>query len=144
MKLIQLKLFEYKCLTGISLVRLNKNWTLNMNETTTQILLELGVLCFFGFLYYLWQRRKIIRNDIYDIYQQLDHLVYNINEFLKEDNNAVDFKDLAQFNLALENAIKSDDLSSISKSVSTKVDKIPEEIQTDIAKLSEQINFHTK
>jgi hypothetical protein len=116
----------------------------NMNETATSLLLEFAVLCFFGLLYYLWQRRKIIRTDLQSVYQEVDKLIYDIKEFLKEESNKDDFKELAQFLSKLEESYLKEDIVLISESLKVTVSKIPTEIQLDINIINDQVQFHIK
>lgn len=114
-----------------------------MDSTWLKILIELAVLSFFGFLYYFWQRKRIIRNDIYDIYEKLDEIIYNIEEFIKDDSKNTN-EDLKIFINEVEQALKTTNLKDVYLSIEKVNKNLPSEMETDLTLIQEQVKFHIK
>lgn len=115
-----------------------------MNETTTKLATELAVLAFFGLLYYIWQRRKIIRVDLAELYQSIDEFTFNITEFLNEEDNRAKYPKLIQINKDIHTALQLRELKTIQGHFEEINFTVPSEIEEDIAKIKSQIQFHLK
>ena len=113
-----------------------------MNDTLLNILIEAGVLIFLGLVYYFWQRSRIIRNDLFETYSQLDKFFYDIEEFLKEDDNLNKYPKLSEQILEMKNFLDEKQLDRIYSHLSELNRSLPEMILKDIESLKEKIEFH--
>ncbi len=82
-------------------------------STWTHVAIDLGLLCFFGFLYYLWQKKRIIRVSKEYILIDLNEFNLNINEYADEHKDSANYQLLNSFTNKLEDAIKIESLDDV-------------------------------
>ncbi len=56
-------------------------------NTFYSILVDLGVLGFFGFLYYWWQKRRIIRASVYEVRENVQEFLYDLHSYLEKNKS---------------------------------------------------------
>lgn len=66
------------------------------------ILIDLGVLSFFGFLFYFLQRRRILKHSSYEIREQLQKFIFDLHVFLDDKQNESFYQELDEFAQKLE------------------------------------------
>ncbi len=92
-----------------------------LDDTTLKIIIELGILVFFGLLYYLFQRSRILKN------QDLD-LIFDIVNYLKENQDSNPrLADCYQKIASLE--IKRENIDLFNKSIFEAIDAFPPQLK---------------
>jgi hypothetical protein len=76
-------------------------------DTVYSILIDLGVLCFFGFLFYLFQKRRIIRNSTYEIQVGLQKFIYDLHSYLDQKESEDYYQELNNFAQVCEEVLES-------------------------------------
>jgi len=71
------------------------------------ILIDIGVLAFFGVLFYLFQRRRILRNSAYEIKDGIQKLTFDLHHFLDDKKNESFYNELNEYALKLEGLLDS-------------------------------------
>ncbi|MBT4792382.1 MAG: hypothetical protein HON90_12495 [Halobacteriovoraceae bacterium] len=51
-------------------------------DTWLGLIFEIAILAFIGFLYYLYQKKRIIHHDCDEIFLKLEQLIYNIHCYI--------------------------------------------------------------
>lgn len=113
----------------------------SMDDDIINIFIEVAAFCLLGLLYYIWQKKRILRADINDIFHQLDKLTYDLNHYLDANKNESFYNDI---NKIIEDIEKEQDLARLKEHLL----RIPIELSSEISNqrntLIEQINFHCK
>lgn len=110
--------------------------------TTTSIAIEMGILTFLGILYYLFQRRRIIRNDLTDIYQLNEKLIYHINDYIDDKRNESIYTVLNAYAEKLESLNEAGDIYALCDFYREVPSVLPEELRADIEIIKKQLSFH--
>ncbi|MEX1099722.1 MAG: hypothetical protein WEB87_04810, partial [Bacteriovoracaceae bacterium] len=71
-------------------------------ENFYSIVVDLGVLAFFGLLYYLFQRRRIIKASTREIQERIQEFLYELHSFLEKNKGKSIYSELDQYALKLE------------------------------------------
>lgn len=100
-------------------------------ENVYPILIDLGVLGFFGFLFYFFQRRKILRNSSYEIKQRLQKFIFDLHEFLDGKNEQDFYSVLNTYALNLETVLNSENILDEKNSLIAP-QALPEELKEEI------------
>jgi len=74
------------------------------------ILIDISVLSFLGFLYYIWQKRKIIRLSLEDIWIDLENFRFDLHKYTEENNQN---KELVLFTEEFEAAFQAQKIEQI-------------------------------
>ncbi len=111
-------------------------------DTWLTVLIELGVLAFFGLLYYIIQKRRILRKDKEDIFYLLEQLIYELHHFLEENKQQNFYSDLNKICLNLELQLENKTLNEIQSSLNQIDTPVPEKIQELINKLHFHLDYY--
>lgn len=99
------------------------------------ILIDLAVLGFFGFLYYMWQRRRIIKHSVFEIQNRLQDFLYDLHSYLEENKNKSFYSELDAFARSLELAANTNDLSAMKLALSKSPESMPSELSEDLERI---------
>ena len=100
------------------------------------ILIDLGVLCFFGLLFYWYQKRRIIRNSTYEIQVGLQKLIYDLHNYLDQKESEEYYQELNTYTEKLEQLIQSPSLI-YEKDQLNPPNSFPIELKDDLYKIQE-------
>ena len=103
-------------------------------ESAYPILIDLGVLGFFGFLFYFLQRRKILRNSTYEIKNRLQKLIFDLHVYLDGKNEQVFYSELNTYALTLESTLKSENILKEKDSLIAPA-SLPEELSQELSEI---------
>lgn len=103
-------------------------------ENVYPILIDIGVLGFFGFLFYFFQKRRIIRNSTYEIQHRLQKVIFDLHTFLDGKNEQVFYSELNAYAETLEKIISSDNILE-QKECLTPPQNLPDEIKAEIIEI---------
>lgn len=99
------------------------------------ILIDLGILGFFGLLYYWFQRRRIIRASVLEVQDRIQEFLYDLHAFLDKNKNASFYTDLDAFALNLEKAANTHDLKEMRVALSNIPPGLPSEFQKELSSI---------
>lgn len=117
-----------------SLASMEANWF--------NILIEVGFFLFLALLYYLFQKKRIIRADINDVFHKLEKLTYDLNHFLDSSTDQQLVKDS---NKVLDELEREEiTLPEIKQLLENLPANLPTEILQFRDEVIEQLNFHCK
>lgn len=105
---------------------------------------EMGVFAFFGLLYYIFQRRRIIHHSISEMFYILDAAIFKTHEFLDDKKNEPFYTKVNDFNLELEKINTRDDLPQLEKLLTNIPNELSDEIQMELKDVKSRISFHIK
>lgn len=97
------------------------------------ILIELLILAAFGGLFYLFQRKRIIKRGIEDIYQNLDELIHQLNQ---SEN-----KEIKSYASELQKLLDDSNLEAIDKKLKEPINGLPEEERNHINYIIQNLQF---
>lgn len=114
-------------------------------EYVWTILIELGILGLVAYGYYLYQKRKILRNDKIDIYQTLSEMLKDIdNKFINKEKNLNNETELKNFVVTLTAANEEQDFKGIVDLLRTPPTELPDIFTDSFPSIIDQVNFHIK
>jgi hypothetical protein len=114
-----------------------------MSNTWTNILIEMGILCFLGFLYYIFQRRRIVRFDQEEILESLANLTYDLNHFLEEHKAEIFYKELDEFCKNVELANENQSLPEIIHVFQdASYNGMPKELKVKFEEIKSKLEFY--
>ena len=113
-----------------------------MEANWFNILIEVGFFLFLALLYYLFQKKRIIRADINDVFHKLEQLTYDLNHFLDSYTDQQLVKDS---NKVLDELEREEiTLPEIKQLLENLPANLPTEILQFRDEVIEQLNFHCK
>ena len=98
------------------------------------ILIDLGVLAFFGLLFYYFQRRRIIKHSKYEIRELLQKFIFDLHVYLDDKQRESDYKKLNQYAEDLEKLLPREDILNL-KDQLTPPKELPENMQREIEQI---------
>jgi hypothetical protein len=106
------------------------------------IAVELSILCFFGFLYYIFQKKRIIRLDTHEVFIIVDELVYELNQYLDGREKENEYTELNQLTIELEEIFKEASIEKLKNLMSKDQPKLPQAINNKIIDLKKRLDFY--
>lgn len=113
-----------------------------MNETLLSYLLEFSFLALLGFLYYQFQKKRIISNDKYEINENILIIFGKIESeiiSIKNDNNV---NELSIYFESLREYYKNDDLGELRNLFLNPPSFLEGEIKESMKQICTQLEFH--
>jgi hypothetical protein len=110
-----------------------------MDYDMINILIEVAGFGLLGLLYYTWQKKRIIRADVSDIFHQLDKLTFDLNHYLEDHKNKSFYYEI---NKTVEAIEKERELPKLKELLLRIPADFPLEILKQKEELLEQIDFH--
>ena len=107
-----------------------------------RISLEMGLLTFLGVLYYLFQRGRIIRNDLAEIYHLIEKYIFHINDFLDDKKNESYYQELNAYAEKLERLNEAGDIHVLYSFLEKVPNGLPKELEADLETIMTQLKFH--
>ncbi|MCO4755674.1 MAG: hypothetical protein KC478_14425 [Bacteriovoracaceae bacterium] len=104
--------------------------------TFYSLLFDIGVLAFFGLLYYTWQKNRIIKASTAQIRADLSDFIYELHEYLDGKEGSNDYAALNDFATELEQAIETPSLESMKNKVDKAPKALPEKLQLELDRIS--------
>ncbi len=111
-------------------------------DSWLNILFEMGVLLFFGLLYYVFAKRRIIHHDTSEIFFKLDKTIVELHEYLDGKEQEPTYEKLNNWVLRLEKSLESKSLIEIIELFEAVPPGLPEKTEQDVSELKLQIDFH--
>lgn len=68
----------------------------------TSIIIELLILCFFAFLYYVYTKKRIVHSIEFEFGHRLNDIILQIHHFLDENKEITSFNEINSFVNKLE------------------------------------------
>lgn len=113
-----------------------------MNEELLLILIEITFVLALAGLYYWFQRKRIIRFDILELYQEVDQILYKLNHFLDKKQKEALYPSLNSYLESLEKSLEDSELDQLYEQLKNPPSEVPFEIQQDIAQAKKKLEFH--
>jgi SET domain-containing protein len=116
-----------------------------MSDTWINLIIEMGVLALLGFLFYIFQRRRIVRFDIEEILESLENLTYDLNHFLEDNKTKSFYKELDTFCKKVELANENNSLPEmmdIFKDCS--FSGMPKDLESKFQEIKTKLEFYTE
>jgi len=113
-----------------------------MNETLLSYLLEFSFLALLGFLYYQFQKKRIINNDKYEINESILTIFGKIESeviTIKNDNNV---NELSIYLESLREYYENDELRELRNLLLNPPSFLADEIKNPMKQIAIQIEFH--
>lgn len=112
-------------------------------DSWDDIVIEVVIIGFLAFLYYVFQKRRIIRNDKAEVLHIANHLIHELREFLLEKTQPSVQTELSNWAQDLKKAVTDEDINTLkevlNKSIST---TLPPHFLEIIQDLNEALPFH--
>lgn len=99
------------------------------------ILIDLGVLGFFGLLYYWWQKRRIIRASVYEVKESVQEFLYDLHSYLEKNKSAKEYSLLDDYARNLEAAANTDDLGQMKVAVMQRPIELPQHLYNSLEEI---------
>ena len=109
-----------------------------------KITLDISVLAFLGLLYYFIQRRRIIKNDLGEIFHFLEKAIYQSNEFLDNKQDKQFYSRVNSFIESLEKSLEGSDINLLNESLNSIPSELPEEVQIQLREIKNSLSLHIK
>lgn len=104
------------------------------------ILIELGGLAVLGFLYYIFQKRRIIRRSHLSILEDLEHFRFDLNNYIEKQKNLNNHTaELQQFSNQYEDIFQEQAIDHFSQLMPLK-NCLPQHLQEKLEHIDLQIN----
>jgi len=101
--------------------------------------IDLGVLAFFGFLYYIWQRKRIISVSREYIFNDLHEFNFDVNKYAEANKSSPTYQLLNKFTNNLDSALKEENLEQVLNLKSSINDCLTQEQNQDFTAICNQI-----
>ena len=108
------------------------------------ILIEIGFFLVLALLYYVYQKKKIIRFDKMEIFQMADEFSIKLNYFLDAHKAAPNYELLNQLCSEVEKAIEQNEFDKLHPLLGQMNELLPTELSTISSQLIETIENHNK
>jgi hypothetical protein len=103
-------------------------------ENFYAILIDLAVLAFFGFLFYLFQKRRIIRSSTYEIQDKLQKFIFDLHSYLDGKNDEMFYQELNSYAERLETLLNNPDILS-QKNQLNAPKALPDDLKDDLEQI---------
>lgn len=101
------------------------------------ILIDLGVLGAFGFLYYWLQKRRIIKASTLEIQERIQELLYDLHSYLEKHKSASFYSELDNYAVELERAANTHDLGEMRLAVKAAPQRLPDNLKAELNSIEE-------
>lgn len=114
-------------------------------DSWMNFIFELGVLCFFGFLYYFFQKRRIIRVDTEEIFFQINEIIYDLNNYLDGKESEESYQKLNNLTKDLEKILDNTNIEDVIKfTLGNDFDYVPSDIKKKLLDIKIRLDFYKK
>jgi hypothetical protein len=112
-------------------------------NTWINIAIDIGVLAFAGLLYYIYQRRRILRHSLFQIEDALDKFHYHTNEYAEEMMKTPEYDNINSICEILDDYFQNKNLEQVLK-ISEKISYLPNPLQEEYKQIADKILDHLK
>lgn len=98
------------------------------------ILIDLGVLGFFGLLFYIIQKRRILKHSAYEIREQLQKFIFDLHVYLDDKKNETFYRELDEYAQNLEALLPDENILQLKERL-TPPSSLPEEMKQEIGQI---------
>lgn len=108
------------------------------------ILIEIGFFLVLALLYYIYQKKKIIRFDKMEIFQMVDEFSIKLNYYLDAHKASQNYQPLNLLCSEIETAIELNEFDKLLPLLNQMKDKLPLELRDISSQIIETIENHNK
>lgn len=101
-------------------------------EKFYSILIDLGVLGLFGLLYYILQRRRILRASSFEAKERIQEFLYNLHSFLDGKESSKSYAALDGYARELESAANESDLKILEQKIREMPGELPQDLREEL------------